>query len=203
MSQHFQKGCTSTHGRLLEFAIRKYGANSIIGEVLASCSSRVHACSVERFFIWQFKTQNTQFGYNLTSGGDGKPNVAVSEATKTKISVSQKKRLSSVVVRKHISNCMKRNWNKNPEKYVKVGSVTTAHLQELWRDPVYRDRMSLISKVSRKEFFSDPKNCEKSKELAKKQWSDPVIRARMITARRARTDSQVRGPSGHFVSSES
>ena len=42
----------------------------------------------ERYFINLYKSNNPNFGYNITSGGNGRPGVPLSEETKRKISQS-------------------------------------------------------------------------------------------------------------------
>ena len=52
-------------------AIQKYGWNNIQHIILLDNLSKELACECEKYLIAKYKTNNTKFGYNLTSGGEG------------------------------------------------------------------------------------------------------------------------------------
>jgi hypothetical protein len=54
-------------------AIRKYGKDAFVHEVLAKYSSLQRANAAERRFIKKFKTTDPMFGFNLAPGGGFKP----------------------------------------------------------------------------------------------------------------------------------
>lgn len=51
-------------------AIRKYGWDNFIHEIIAMNLSKEHACKLEIGLIKKYKTQDKNFGYNTLSGGD-------------------------------------------------------------------------------------------------------------------------------------
>ena len=51
-------------------AIKKYGWDNFEHEILYSQLTKEEACEIERKLIEENKTQNKQFGYNITEGGD-------------------------------------------------------------------------------------------------------------------------------------
>lgn len=73
-------------------AIRKYGKKSFSIYVIESFDNAKEALEAETFWIEYFKTNITkhgnQFGYNLTTGGEGTPGMKHSQKTKRKISKS-------------------------------------------------------------------------------------------------------------------
>lgn len=73
------KECTAFYN-----AIRKYGWNSFLHEVLEDDLSFEDACTKERYYIAKYQSLTSQNGYNLEDGG--RVNTAVSEETKRKIS---------------------------------------------------------------------------------------------------------------------
>lgn len=87
-------------------AIRKYGEEAFDWRVEANCGSKERMNSMERFFIALFETQGRR-GYNMTSGGVGTPDHAVSVAARRRMSMvnigracwSKGKKLPSVSLR--------------------------------------------------------------------------------------------------------
>lgn len=64
------KGCGYSHNTYFNRAIKKYGWNNIIHEVLISDLSENDAIKLEIELIKKYKTMNQKYGYNLTSGGE-------------------------------------------------------------------------------------------------------------------------------------
>lgn len=58
-----------SHNKHLESAIQKYGWDSFEHIIIASNLSKQEAENMEQQLIAQYKTNNQQYGYNLTSGG--------------------------------------------------------------------------------------------------------------------------------------
>lgn len=52
-------------------AIKKYGWNNFIHIVLADELSKDFACELEKFYIDIYKSNDKEYGYNLTLGGEG------------------------------------------------------------------------------------------------------------------------------------
>lgn len=74
-------------------SINKYGLANFKFESICSAFSLDNLNFLEKYFIEYYKTMDEYFGYNLTSGGDNK---RYSEASKLKISISQKIRLAKI-----------------------------------------------------------------------------------------------------------
>jgi group I intron endonuclease len=66
-------------------AIRKHGWENVAWSVLAECSGEKEMKDKEKQFIKEFKTLESEYGYNLREGGEGGSH---SQATKDKISIS-------------------------------------------------------------------------------------------------------------------
>lgn len=59
------------HQRLFFRAIQKYGWNNIEHIIFAENLTLDEACSLERDLILKYKSNNKNYGYNLTDGGEG------------------------------------------------------------------------------------------------------------------------------------
>lgn len=81
-------------------AIRKYGPESFLIEILAYASTELELNALEQFHIQQHRSHLEEFGYNLTLGGDGGQKTPaarrhMSEAHKGKtLSVEHRRQLS-------------------------------------------------------------------------------------------------------------
>ena len=69
-------------------AIRKYGHEKFTMQVLSVAGSEEHLNFLERYFIREFKSRNSRFGYNMTEGGDGVVNP--SKESRAKLSDSMR-----------------------------------------------------------------------------------------------------------------
>ena len=63
-------------------AIEKYGWENIRHEVILSDLNAENANDVERFLIKLFHTNEPEYGYNITAGGDGYSGTSHKETTK-------------------------------------------------------------------------------------------------------------------------
>jgi group I intron endonuclease len=73
-------------------AIRKYGWDNFEHSVLADGLSECEAKKMERKLISKWQTQNREYGYNITSGGDGVAGWRPTEETRRKISAASQNR---------------------------------------------------------------------------------------------------------------
>lgn len=78
-------------------AINKYGWNNFTNEIICSDLVKWEADWVEKYLIAYYNTTNQDYGYNLTSGGEGISGFHHSEETKQKLS-------------EHFKGCT--SWNK-------------------------------------------------------------------------------------------
>ena len=69
-------------------AIKKYGWNNIDHLIIKTNLTSVEAAEMEKTLITQYKSNDSQFGYNKSNGGDGCIGFKLSDETKKKISES-------------------------------------------------------------------------------------------------------------------
>jgi group I intron endonuclease len=53
------------------YALKKYGYNNFLWESIDNCNNDIELCNKEKYYIAKFNSNNKNFGYNLTIGGDG------------------------------------------------------------------------------------------------------------------------------------
>lgn len=102
------------HNQYFWRAIQKYGWDNFQHIVLADNLSKEWACKLEQDLIWKYQTQSSNYGYNLSAGGEFSAfGMKHTEETKQRISksglgrsVSQETRekLSRVNKGKHLSD---------------------------------------------------------------------------------------------------
>lgn len=87
--------CKSKSGKShLYLAIRKYGITNFIIEKICECKTEYEMYDLEVYFIKLHKTNNPDFGYNNSIGGEfSSKGKKLSEETKLKISKYQKERI--------------------------------------------------------------------------------------------------------------
>lgn len=79
--------------------MRKYGISSFIIEKIEDCESTEHLNTKEIYWIKYYNSNNSNFGYNLTEGGESK----INDESRRKISEYNKNRIVSDETRKKIS----------------------------------------------------------------------------------------------------
>ncbi|MFA5657652.1 MAG: NUMOD3 domain-containing DNA-binding protein [Oscillospiraceae bacterium] len=88
----YQNGRGYNHNSYMKAAIEKYWWENVKHEILASGLTPVQAEEKEKEFIYLYKSNNRDFGYNLTNGGE--KNKKHSLESRMKMSVSLKGRPS-------------------------------------------------------------------------------------------------------------
>lgn len=73
--EHLSKSKTSNNGHFYN-AIKKYGFDNFELNILAECENEEQAYFTEINYIKLYKSNDTAFGYNATSGGEGVRNVS-------------------------------------------------------------------------------------------------------------------------------
>ena len=83
------------HNMLVGNAIRKYGWDNVVKEVLAVDLSAEDAQAIEAKLISDYNTTDSNYGYNVSPGGGLRPTRVVSAETRAKISAANKGRKRS------------------------------------------------------------------------------------------------------------
>ena len=93
-------------------AIQKHGWDGFEHVILASGLSVQQAFEEEKRLIREWNTQDREYGYNLTSGGEGSPGCIVSEETKRKHAIaSMRENLSEETLRRRSEGLRGRNFS--------------------------------------------------------------------------------------------
>lgn len=126
------------------YAIEKYGWENFQHEIIAGHLTKEEACNFEIALIKALKSNQREFGYNKSSGGEGSSGVSPSEETRELLRnkfkgrkrpegfgdhISQVKKGHSVSneTREKISNSLKKYYELNEKKY---GSKTSKETRE-------------------------------------------------------------------------
>ena len=93
------------HSKLFSEAIKEFGWDGFTHEIIASDLSKKDATEMEKLLIKSHKSNNPQYGYNCTIGGDGGGmlNKKQTPVAKAKISATMKTLTFSDEHKKHIS----------------------------------------------------------------------------------------------------
>lgn len=95
--ERWKNGNGYKHNEHFNNAIKKYGWDNFKHEVILENETFEYACKIERCLIKHYHSNDQRYGYNLTSGGEQTSGVVMSDESKRKMSVSQKKRLSNPI----------------------------------------------------------------------------------------------------------
>lgn len=110
---------------LLARAIRKHGERSFTVEILATCSTQRRLDALERRYIREYRSDKSEFGYNIMPGGRGHKGYRHTEETRRKMSVARRgHRWSEEVKRKisvaHLGRKFSAQWRRNISRASRV-----------------------------------------------------------------------------------
>lgn len=94
-------GKNYSSNKFFKRAIEKYGWENFVHEIIFSELSEKDAKEAEKKLILEHKSYDSNFGYNITMGGESGNGLKHSEETKRKISEKEKGRPSPMKGRKH------------------------------------------------------------------------------------------------------
>lgn len=126
-------------------AIKKYGWDNFKHEILFENLTKEEACQKEIELIAEYKSNNPEFGYNITNGGEGYNGVKHTQETKDKISKSKKGKTPnkkdfrvSIETRQKISKTLKERAYTHPawNKGIPMREETKQKLREINTNPV-------------------------------------------------------------------
>ena len=104
-------------------AILKYGWDSFEHVIIFSGLSEKDAKLEEKELIAYWKTQDINYGYNMTSGGDGTPDYHPSEETRRKLSNARKREnLSEETLRRRSEGLRGRKFTDEHKKKIGAGN---------------------------------------------------------------------------------
>lgn len=114
----------------LNSAIIAHGIKNFKLEIVEECINKQQADEREKFYIARDKTNNKEFGYNLTAGGDGAEGCIRSEETRKKISAARMGIKHSKETREKISKAVSGKnhpyfGKKRPEHGKKISAIQT------------------------------------------------------------------------------
>jgi group I intron endonuclease len=124
-------------------AIRKYGVDAWNHEVLCECDSQDEAKRREIEMIAQFKSNHDEYGYNLTSGGDGCSDA--SDETRQKLRRVQLGRKRSEQTRIKMSRYHQNRPDTHKQRLIDSQRVYFASLSEEERNKRYEKRCKRVS----------------------------------------------------------
>ena len=139
VNHRWQNGRGYSENTYFRSAIRKYGWDGFDHEVLYTDLSEQEAKETERRLIAEWKTQNREFGYNMTSGGEGTPDYHPSEETRRRLSEAHRKEnLSEETLRRRSEGLRGRRFSEEHKK--KIGDGNSKAIEMLSKTGVLLKR---------------------------------------------------------------
>lgn len=186
MSRHIYHAKNRVNRKLYD-AMNKYGYDNFEIFPLCECGSGEELNDKERAYIEEYKSMSSDFGYNMTSGGDGGPMPResilkmISKKKGVKLSDETKKKMSdSKIGKKHgpmsdeqkikLSESIREKW-KNDRDY-SHRSKENNHMRGKCGDlhPFYGKRHSEKAKEKIRISATGRVGSDKQKESAREKW---------------------------------
>ena len=93
-------------------AIKKYGWDNFIHEILYDDLTEEDAKRLEIEYIAKYKSNIRKYGFNISSGGESKKGTTISEYQKQRIREGTKNRIITEETRRKLSASTTKNWKK-------------------------------------------------------------------------------------------
>lgn len=175
IKERWKNGAGYIHQKYFYKAIKKYGWENIKHEILADGVSREQAVSLEKFFIKLFKSNDKQFGYNMTDGGDGIDGYHHTDETKKKIGIASHERTRSEETKRRQSEAAK----KRPKYKLKLSDELKEKksriAKEMWSDESYKKAM--LEKIQKASIGKPSAKRRKVKCIETNEVFDCVLHA--------------------------
>jgi group I intron endonuclease len=135
-------------------AIKKYGVENFIFEIIGSYPSEDDAFNAEMHYIAELKSKNRNFGYNLTDGGEGPSGRVQSEEEK-------KKRAESIISGNYRGDRSKHFGKKHTEEHKK--NISEGNKGKIL-SPEIRQHISESKMGNKNGMYGRPQSFENRKE---------------------------------------
>ena len=113
-----------------KLAIEKYGWDGFEHIIIQTGLSNKEAMNMERELIAKWKTQDRNYGYNMTSGGEGTPDYHPSEETRRKLSEARRREnLSDETLRRRSEGLRGRKFSEEHKR--KIGDGNSKAIEAL------------------------------------------------------------------------
>lgn len=162
-------------------AIEKHGWDNFTHEIFADNLSKEDACRLEQQLIEQYQTQNREYGYNKSSGGE-LSGLGVTMSPERRAKVSERFRgEKNHNYGKHLSDEAKRKLRES-----KIGrkhseetkqKMSASHKNQVFT-PEWRQHLSEALTGSKQ----DDVRKQRTSVVMKAKWEDPEYRAKLVEA---------------------
>lgn len=166
-AKHVEHALGKRDAGALYGALRKYGTDAFIKEVLAEEDDWDKLCQMEIEAIKSYNTMSPN-GYNITAGGEGTVGRKISDQERKNISIAQKKRFQDPEQRR-----------KSIENLAKGREIRKAKC----------DKIRIEKKIARELYLKSPEYKIKHSEATKKAMANPEIKAKMSALAKARFEN--------------
>lgn len=117
-------------------AIQKYGWDNFSHEILYDGLTRSEATEKEKSMIAELHTQDTAYGYNMTTGGEGTPGFIPSAETRAKLSLARRKEnLSAKTLQRRSDGLRGRKFTEEHKK--KIGDGNSKRIDMFQKDGTF------------------------------------------------------------------
>lgn len=152
-------------------AIQKYGWGNIKHEILLDGLSESEACEKEKEYILKYQSNNSTFGYNLTTGGES--GYTISSESIEKISARAKRQ---AVEERELRSARQKEWNakRTPEEKKALMEKAVRTRRERYsaeeRAEQYRRAVESAKKTNAAKGGKSPEERSAISERMKKYW---------------------------------
>jgi hypothetical protein len=149
-------------GTILLNAIKKYGKENFIKEIICHCSNLEELAEKEKFYIKKFNAQNREIAYNIGEGGFGGDNISHNP------NIDEIKRKQS--------EANKRKYKKHPELREKISVA----IKERYKDPDYYEKWLKVNKAPEVKIKAKQTRQENWDKLTKEEQEEITKRRGII-----------------------
>lgn len=133
------------HNKHLQYSWNKYGSDNFVFEILKDNIDIKEINDIEKLYILLFQTNNSDFGYNLTEGGDGVKGYKHSKEIIENMKKTRKNRIGYFKDKKHTQEAK----NKIREYAIENNNMKNKNHTEETKDKI-SIKMKEINKERRK-----------------------------------------------------
>ena len=175
-SEHKRKCKENKYNNHFYNALKKHGIENFEFTIIEKCSKQ-NLNNREQYWIKFYNSNNSQYGYNKTTGGDS--NYKRTSDTKKKISESAKLKFKNPEIKEKYIQALKQKLKDDDEYYMLVAQNAAT----------LKSRQ--IKSKTKKSFWEKEDNKEKVKNCIQEKWKDAKYRKLVLKQRQLASNSNI------------
>ena len=167
-------------GVILKLAIKKYGKENFIKEILCECGTKYDLLEMEKYYILKYDSVNHDKGYNITNGGEG------GDTFTNSINKEERRKNLSFACYGKKNGMYGKHHTKKTKLLIGERNSNPSVATRLKKSLKLRGKPNKRHSEYMKEYYQDEKNIQKTRDAVNGYYSNRSEEDKIIHSNRAK-----------------